>query len=147
VGYHSLVDNTDPRPPHLNASYYDNCCSFSVTSDRDLLFDIVALKDPIPLIGLNGRASLTHSARFRCLPSDNGFDRGYYSADLQTTLFSLGYFQKCGGSYASTHTGIDIFRPRGRSIVSYFFPAIISRGVKGELRLFTELLRRSTTNL
>ena len=116
VGYESIVNNKDSIPPNLTAAYYDNCCSFSVSSDLDILFDVVLLKKPIPLIGLNGSTFLTHSARFRSLPSINGFDRGYYCPGLQTTLFSLGYFQKCGGSYSTSTTrtnGVDIYTPDG----------------------------------
>lgn len=112
VGYQSLLEQ---QPPSLTNALYDNCCSFSVTGNLDYLFDIVSLPEPIHLSGINGGILLTHSARFLCLPSANGFDRGYYSSKLQTTLFSLGYFQKCGATYntTKTHNGIDIYTPDG----------------------------------
>lgn len=71
------------------------------------------LPEPIFLDGINGGIPLTHSARFRCLPSTNGYNKGYYSAKLQTTLISLGYLQQCGGSYHSTSSGLSIYMPNG----------------------------------
>ncbi len=101
----------------LSQAFHDNCCSFHITHDKSLLYDMVLLAKPISLDGISGGVSLTHSCKFLCLPSINNFERGYYSPDVNITLFSSGYLTRCGGKYQSILTsdrnGVDFYSPNG----------------------------------
>ena len=136
----SFSPDPEPQPPPTTSlGFHDNACSFHITGNRDLLFDLTPLTYPIKLRGLNGGVNLTHSCRFRCLPPDNGYDRGYFSTDLTITLLSGGQLLRCGGSYASSATrlGVDFFAPDGSLLDS---PTQTSMGL---LPLSSSLLNRT----
>jgi len=97
-----------------NVAFHDNCCSYHITGNPDLIYDLKPLSSPIPLDGVNGGVLLTHTCKFRCIPDINNLNSGYYAKGV-ITLFSTGYMQRGGCSYTTSNSrlGIDIFLPNG----------------------------------
>ena len=90
--------------------YWDNACSFNISNNMSLFTDLTLLHHPMRVGGINGGCLITHSGYLSCLPSCGGINKGFYSMDATTTLFSLGHLHRCGGSYKTSSTlGIDIY--------------------------------------
>jgi hypothetical protein len=83
----------------LARCYWDNACSKSTTPDASLLYDVMPLPVPQSLGGIAGGCTITHSGKFRCLPSTNGVNDGYLALGMPYTLLSLGHIVRCGGRY------------------------------------------------
>ena len=79
--------------------YYDNCASVSVVNSLSLLLESERIVNPFKLGGIANGILLTHKGFLSGFPRSVG--EAYYSADASSCLFSLGYLQECGGSYAS----------------------------------------------
>ena len=102
-------------PTSSSYRFFDNACTYHVTNDASLVYDLHPLLHPLPLNGVGGGIALTHSCRFRCFPPTGPLGVGYFSASCAGTLLSLGYLVRHGGSYRSTSNppGIEVFLPGG----------------------------------
>ena len=99
----ALVSNQSPDYSQ-GGCYHDNASSYNVTNRLPLVYDLIPLSNPISLDGISNGVLLTHSCKFRCLPSFNGINEGYYSPNIKFTLLSSGHLHRKGGSYTTIHT-------------------------------------------
>ena len=80
--------------PNINTIIsWDNCCSYHVTNNKDLLVNM----HPIPqnsFSGVGGSAKATHAGYLLFLPT--------IGPDFPQTLLSLGQLHSCGGQYSTT---------------------------------------------
>ena len=96
-------------------AYHDNGSSYNITGDKKLIYDIQPLLFPFSITGISGPILLSHSCKFYCLPHFNSLHHGYFSPNINITLFSLGHLQRNHGTYQSVnlphHIGTNIYAP------------------------------------
>jgi hypothetical protein len=89
--------------------YLDNCCSFSTTPDTSVFTvddqgkPLLTPITPFSIGGIAGSTLATHMGDIAGLPSQ--FRKAFYAPKSTATLYSLGYFNSLGASYAADSSG------------------------------------------
>ena len=80
---------------------FDNCCTFSIVNNIDLLYNTFSSNTEIH--GLTNVAKSIAAGYLKCLP--DGINLAYYVPQTPNNLISLGYIEKSGGLYLA-HGGL-----------------------------------------
>ena len=95
--------------------YYDNACSYSMVKDLSSLTHVELLRDPFYIGGIAGSSLYaTHSGQTKGFPFN--LAKAYWGPQFDVDLTSLGYIQRCGGSYVGKGNSLKVFNSDGTLI-------------------------------
>ena len=110
--------------PTCTLRFYDNACSYSMVKDINSLDNVEKLPTPFLIGGIGGSSVYaTHHGLLQGFPLN--LAKAYWGPLFDVDLTSLGYIQRCGGSYVGVGDYLYVYNVESKTMIASGDPKVL----------------------